>query len=493
MLSLRTYVPIALGLVMLATGCTDSASTTQPAGGMPATMVASTRSTGWVPLSGSVVTGVDVNCTLTIQADGTMTESCKFRNNQGVAKKFVFCDMIDLLDDLKGPTTTDPNAPRAALEKNGTTLECTPLSSNLATVSSYHFGCAEVDLPANGTFTITTTGPTKYVPWDGVPRGAWDFQVNYADIASLEEMATSYDAASCEGVKGQAGWLVPFAPNSAAWVVYRAPFDDPFVAVQLLAEGEIASVDYVPFAGMPCVPAAADIANPPYEPCSPEDLPAPATKIELNLFWFESRMVEEGAAGTLPLLVQRPIVQGDLTGIRVIAIDEERELDLFETDEPIDVPLGEEPVAVLQFCAEDVRDRCLAPDVEEGRNLVYVVPFVAVESGFEFPQTGQITKDTVPPVVIDHDVQAADGALTVSVTVADETTTPAHAEIWVTGDGGETWTVTVLAPEVALVDDAEARERTFVGEAPGSAGAEYYFVVQDQVFNTTYTSTATAG
>lgn len=470
--------PLGAGLSLLQISCND------PAEGI----VAGSRWTDWTPFHNPPLglENIDVKCCLTLLANGALIEECRFRNNDGNTKRFLYCDMIDLVSGKRGPRN-DPDAlPRCNVILERDTLKCVERSINRGSVSSFHFGCKLVTLPGNSTRHILFVGNGTYKPHLGLPFKVrpWDFEVSYADVWNLTGTSISFDSASCEKVTGQGGWLVPdHPPEVAYWIVRHEPFDDPYVQYQS-TDPEISAgpVQYVLLDEVPCAPEGfPEITNTAFPRCPKHDGDAPAVSVDLNLFWWESMLVDEPRGQGFPV-VMRLETEGDLEGIRVVVQPEDGERFVIRA--------GAEEFGQLALCNDKILDQCVAPNVEEGRRVTVVAKFFDAETNeFLFAETVTFTKDTVPPEVAESTVEIESNLLNIEIDAVDRTTSPIFANVWYSLDGGESWlqeSMSAVETDEEVLEDLPERTFTASIDIGQAQRVEYYIGVQDLVYNTVY-------
>lgn len=428
------------------------------------------------------VENVDVRCCLTLNDDATLTEQCRFTNRSGQALRFIYCDMIDLIASKRSPNSAPAGAPRCNLSQVGNTIRCVNRTSSGARESSYHFGCKLVDLPANGSSSITIDGRTTYVPWSTFDVRASDFVVNYSDVWNLTGSSLTFDEASCDKVNGQAGWLVPTGapPDVAVWAVWQLPFDDPYVQLQS-AEGEpLGEPIYVPFDAGPCIPAGLGVEASGMKRCQPRSGPVPATEVDLHLFWWRSHMGHESTPAVIDLDTEGV---GDEIRIEMEPAEGERFV----------MRAGEEAMGTLRLCSADVEDACIAPRLPEGTTATVRAVFRHADSGEElFHQEVQFIEDTEPPLARGLRVETTEGGLSLALTAADRTAGVAHVQAVYSTDGGRTWNRRSFETGADLMA-GEAEEAAFELDLPLTAEeregeVQWYVVIQDGVFNLTYVS-----
>ncbi|MFN2587568.1 MAG: hypothetical protein ABR613_05585 [Actinomycetota bacterium] len=467
----------ALAGVLLLGGC-DGEPITGGSSEPGAAPVASTAVTSEVDLS--VPAGVKAKCGLTMLTDGKLIVRCRFTNTNPDRVRFLYCMMMDLTTADQGASVPGLNGQHIVVHQSGTTVDCTKSPAGQFSQTSFHFGCEEVDLQAGETKIITFESAGAYKPPSGVTVTAQDFQVSYADSAIVDP-AHTYDPTNCRlGAGEEQAGFVTFGQGDvgAYWVVAGQPFVDPFVARQDEA-GKAGPKEYSLFEDSPCTPRDLEARLTDLDPCPVFDGEAPPVAIDLNLFYHESHMAERGT--TFPALIEVEAT-GDARAVRI------------ETDppegEPFEIPGGQETYGTLRACAEEVVDRCVAPEVEEGARLHVVVDFLHPRTReLLFPQVVDFFADTEPPVVESVEI---DGG-TISVTASDEATTPVDATLWISTDEGETWETLPLTSrpsitELELQEDVpRGGRRAFFGNLPEDVKeAQYVVGVQDLVFNLTF-------
>lgn len=482
---LMCLIILFLITVFIITACGGDGGTDPGSG--EGEVIASNKCSGWIPMNLDQVDDIDdidVNCCLTLNEDATMTESCSFRNNNSHEVRFAYCDMVDLINHPSDQSTVL----QYILQYNSATdtLECVPDELVSSYASSYHFGCEEITISGNSQTSVDFVVNDVYEPVDGDVM-ATDFQVNYADIWDLTGTSTSFDSASCQGVTGQAGWLVPEEdPSAAAWAVMDAPFDDPFIRYQDADTLHYEEPLYVLFSDLPCAPPNFPITTEGFPRCPRYEGTPPPTEVELNLFWWVSHMDHSGKDYPTYMKIH---TEGDMSGIRVqtepghVTREGGKERGTFM------IPGGKEVFGSLHLCSTESDTECLPPNVEEGRHVLIRAEFYdAVTDKYLFPETVRFTKDTQPPIVSSHNVFNDGEYLTLSLVVTDETTSPTFANVWYSVDGGRSWEQEELPPKQNVVNNYELNTRTFTGKIEiGDAEEVLYFVaVQDAVSNITY-------
>jgi len=105
-----------------------------------------------------------------------------------------------------------------------------------------------------------------------------------------------------------------------------------------------------------------------------------------------------------------------------------------------------------------------------------------------FAQKGFFINDTRPPEVTGRAVaRVGPDSVSAQVTATDATTEPLAASFWYSINGGVTWDVAGMTSSTDLLNDASTR--TFNGGVRGisrNQPLQYFFLVQDEVFNYTY-------
>ena len=465
----RTLLLIALILTssLLLSGCVGS-------------MVPGTSWTNWMPIDQPAST--EVRCSLTINNDGSLSNLCKFRSTDGTAKRFVFCEMLDLVSDKQSPDHNFPGAAECNLEKINNVVQCVPTGgSGGGSNSSYYMGCKEVNVPANGETTITFDSNGPYIPQDEDDIHVWDFQVNYVDSWTLTG-GTTFDAASCQKLTSQGGFLYPdWDPDSAIWIVPYTPFDDPFVTYQPIGMSIPPKVHYALLDDMPCAPEGFPITNRNFPRCPVRKGEAPPTTVDLNLFWWQSHMAEKGTENMA-------LIEHDMGVLKDMNMDGIRIHTEPQPGKAFNMPGGEETFGSLRLCSIESTDKCLAPKVEDGRTVTVRTNFNDPDSGkFLFHESVTFIKDTVPPRVTNHTAKVdSKGVFRLKIAAEDKTTSPIFANLWYSTDGKK-WTQKIMTSsdkgEMAITPEKNFYAEVEVGDAKS---VKYYVGVQDLVYNTTY-------
>jgi hypothetical protein len=144
----------------------------------------------------------------------------------------------------------------------------------------------------------------------------------------------------------------------------------------------------------------------------------------------------------------------------------------------------------IRVCDASDTTRCRAVSgFAEGRTLGTNVDVFDLASGrFRFYQYGRFVFDSAPPRVDSLSV-AFDGAglLQAQLAAFDEASSPVHATLWYSADGGASWTALTMDPGISVLEEPHAQ--TFSASAgpfaPGTA-LRYFFDVQDVVSNVVY-------
>jgi len=447
---------------------------------------ADTAATDWTTLGetdGIDLSYIEFNCSLTIDEQNNYIHECKFRStDQTKGASFVFCNMVDMHsnsipDDpiVTGLTKVHYDVEDHTLVNGTKIIKCVKQpGEGSGNDSSIHYGCKLVTVPVGGETKITFPS-SKYIKPDNFTGkvSAFDFQVNYADIISLN--GRLFDEKSCDPVLGQGNWLVPQAADSAIWFITDEPFDDPFITTQFSNHLE-RDISYATFSDFPCLPYDFPLTILEYPTCPIYHGDPPPTTVDLNLFYWESELA---SLGTLFPTFFTIVPNGDMDGIRI------------ETtplhDEVFDILGHEMTFGSLTLCSDLDGMYCIPPSIEEGREVTPRIDFFNAETGnYTFAETTRFIKDTQPPEIQDITVLVnEDYTIDFHVSALDLTTSPIYSALWYNAGNG--WISITLTPEGDIKD--RISERIFEGSIgpfnPGSL-IEYFVTVQDVVSNVVF-------
>jgi hypothetical protein len=460
-------------MVVIAVACNGGLTGTAPTGS--SANISSTAVTP--PVTLNVPAGVTAKCGLTVLTDRNLITRCRFTNTTAARTRFLYCMMMDLRSDLRGPVP-GLSGDHVRVQRSGSTVSCTKQdATGQFSETSFHFGCVEVDLEPGASIIATMQGATPYQPPAGLAFKAQDFLVTYADSAVVDP-ADTYDGTNCRlGANEEQAGFVTFDFSGgligAYWVVAHVPFVDPYIVHQP-QDGPPAPKEYALFDDAPCTPTSLDVRVADLEPCPDAADPPPPTEVEIKLFYFVSESAPEGDTFPSQLEVE---TRGDTDRVRV-------EIDP-APGVAFDIPGGDELYGTLRVCASEPADRCEAPSLGEGSQLDVIVNVLDSETGeLRFPQVVRYTADTEPPVV---DVATVEGNELVA-TVRDATTSPLHATAMFETDG--TWRSADMsadpALEVELEEDRPVDVRQFRAQVPEPRPETFVLLAQDSVFNLTF-------
>ena len=372
-----------------------------------------------------------------------------------------------------------------------------------------------------------------------------DFWVNYADTVKFNATVTKFDPASCvdatggsdgkhKDLNGQDTYLVPRGAGAAAWIQQKKEFRDPVVRYQPLVpavgrdpcdyngDGEVDTADikaifaarnrvvlpgspgdadrdgritvndavrcarkvskvYSLYDDLPCVPPAFPATVPGLRICplSTATSPPPLS-MDLNLYDFDTMDASLGI--DFPSIL-RLSTRGSTAGLRV------------ETEPAANsvftIPGGRSDFfGRIRVCDGADTSRCRAVSgFAEGRTLgTNVDVFDAASSEFRFYQYGRFVFDSDPPQIESSSVQF-DGAglLNAQLSAFDAASSPVHANLWFSTDGGASWTTLTMEPGITVLDEPHLQAFAgTVGPFPPGTTLHYFFDVQDVVSNVVY-------
>ncbi|HVZ39666.1 MAG TPA: hypothetical protein VHI13_10350 [Candidatus Kapabacteria bacterium] len=413
---------------------------------------------------------VCVQYTITVDAKtGEVTLKAKFTNKGGTEKKFIFCQMI--------ATSTDTKVQMAACDiyydAKAKQVKCSTSTRKFdQAMNSYHFGCKLVTVAGNGTTDVDYGKATD----DGFKgKKASDFYVTYADYVELPTGAT-FDDASCKDCfgKDKSTGLTGTPAMMGDWYLPVLPFTDPYIVYQPIDSNiRPAPPEYRSITLGLGVPSnfPATVTQLPHNVPGP---PPSVYTVPLNLFDVHTMDADSTQSWIAQLSLA---ITGDAAGATFTTTPANGStFTIRGMDEPtgtIDVttpaPLAQGDTSEMVITVHD-------PDTDStvGDQL--------------FAQKGFFVNDTHPPVATGRSVgRVGADSLSVQVTATDSTTEPLAASFWYSTDGGATWDVSGMQSSTDLLDDASTR--TFNGGVSGIARSrpvEYFFLLQDAVFNYTY-------
>jgi MYXO-CTERM domain-containing protein len=444
------------------------------------------------------IDGVTVKCTNTLKDDGSFTIDCKFKNSSTKDAKFVWCMMLDLKSDDRTATINGISGDEYQLiivtstVTRMTNLTCKKVTGPPKSASAYHLGCKLITVPAaaNGTpgeTPVSYPSVSTYVHPAGKKLKVEDFQVSYSDFINLGALNAAglkygFDEASCKAVIGQgnnltpAGLAVGNVDMTGTWVFQNNPMTDPFIASQPIG-GAAGTPAYALFSDLPCLPGGFHASVPDLAACPAPTGEAPATRLDLNLFWWRSMQQPESAR--IPA-VMTASPSTSMEGIRL------------QTDPPtgtiFNVAGGMGTFGTLQLCDAARTDTCHAPSVPEGQRVSILLWTRDPETrAYFYAQNGMLVQDRVPPEVTGIlATSPASGTAQFAIEATDATTGPIHAELWYQASGMP-WRTQGLQPDVDILEDVHARVFSgTVTDLPGGASVSWFAVISDEVSNALY-------
>jgi hypothetical protein len=443
----------------------------------------STAKTPEAPLNnGKGVPDVRYACTETLTAKSDISVECDFINKSKTkGKRFIVCMMLDL---KKGKQKPVPNIKAKDKhdyelrpdEKDPKKLKCVEVNGSDGSDTSYHFGCQLITLKPGETKKVTFKGKSPYEAPPKMKVTANDFWINYADTVNLDsKQDTVLDEKSCEAIIGQGQFLTPKVEGlSANWVAKEVSFKDPVLGIQRTTVSAVSNLIYERLDVVPCAPPAVPASTPPEGKCpGPSSRPPPPTKLDLNLYWFDSISSPHESYRA----VLRVRIGGYSRGIRLVTSP--------AAGTPFMIPGGRRLYGSIVACATTPKNVCIPPAVPEGTRTTFEVDVLDAKThGTLFSQFGTFIQDTHPPHV-DSVVltRAAGHAFAVYVRATDATTSPLAATLWYSTNHGATWQPAGLRPTSELLNSS--RSRSFTGTFAPAAGAPatYYIVVADELDN----------
>jgi hypothetical protein len=454
----------------------------------------STAKTDEAPLTGNGGNGIsDVRyrCAETLSAKGEISVKCDFTNkSKKTPKLFIVCMMLDLKkgkqkavpgikkqDKHNYVLEPDPNDPKV--------LKCKQTDTNGSGHghdTSYHLGCHVISLKPGETKSFTWSGSAPFVSPPKVKVQANDFWINYADTINLEKLPNvTLDEKSCAPIIGQGQFLVPNVKDvSVNWVAVEAAFKDPVVGYQGTSLAAPTNLVYELLSVWPCAPPDLE-STPPEGTCPRSPRSPPSTKVDLNLYWFDS--LSASPHESYPAVLR---VRGNTKRVRLV------------TDPPsggmFRIPGGRSLYGSIRACSNAHRKVCIPPDVPEGTRTSFEVDVVDPNGGHTlFSEFGTFVQDTHPPhidkIVVTPGVN---GGFAVNAHAVDAATSPIAATLWYSIDNGTSWQAVGLEPTSNVLDPSHARTFTGTFAVPPGQNAKYYVVVQDELYNDDWYGPGTA-
>jgi hypothetical protein len=436
---------------------------------------------------GKGVADVKYRCTETLTAKGEISVECEFKNRSKRRNKhFIVCMMLDLKKAKQKPVPAiKPGDKHDYVLKpdanNPKVLKCVEVKGSHGSSTSYHLGCKLINLKPGETLKVKWNGKAPFVAPPNTKVTANDFWINYADTINLghendEKPELTLDENSCGPIIGQGQFLTPEVDGvTANWVAREVAFKDPVLGFQGTTLSAATDSIYELLSFWPCAPPDLPAANPPEGSCPPpSSRPPPPTKLDLNLYWFDS--VSAPRRERYPTVL-RVTETGHTRGVRVVTNP--------ASGRTFTIRGGQRRFGSIMACATAVKHVCVAPDLPEGTRTRFEVDALSAKGKRTlFEQFGSFVQDSQPPYVdrVAATSAAGEGDL-LRVHATDAITSPVAATVWYSANEGLSWRAAGLPPASDVLDSRHSR--WFAGRVavPPEAGTEYYVVVADELDN----------